>query len=227
MHKFLSNPGAFLRAVHLMIKSALFAAIVFALTNQLAHGGSATWKTNPGSSDWNTATNWTPETVPNGSSDTATFGVSNVTIVTFSAQFTTEVNSIVFTPGASAFTITPVDSLSHLTISGSGVINNSGIVQQFGNNTHVQSVPFMIEGAATIGELTTFNQSFYFQPSSSAGSGNFVLQSHRLLLISLMTLRQATGLLMSVRSSFSITVQPRAMPLSRSTVIRIMCLVVP
>ena len=29
--------------------------------------GSATWDLNPGSGDWNTATNWTPATVPNGS----------------------------------------------------------------------------------------------------------------------------------------------------------------
>jgi autotransporter-associated beta strand protein len=140
-----------------------------------ASGGSATWKTNPESSDWNTAMNWTPETVPNGPSDIATFGVSNVTTVTFSAQFTTVLNSVIFIPGASAFTITPVDSLSHLTISGAGVINDSGIVQQFGDNTHVQSVPFFISGGATIGELVTFNQSFYFQPNASAGSGNFVL----------------------------------------------------
>ncbi len=153
-------------------KLLIVLSLAFAIDGQ---AGSATWKTNPGSSDWNTATNWTPETVPNGPSDIATFGVSNVTIVTFSAQFTTVVNSVVFTPGASAFTITPVDSLSHLTISGAGVVNNSGIAQQFGDNTHVQSVPFFISGGATIGGLITFNQSFYFQPNASAGSGHFVL----------------------------------------------------
>jgi hypothetical protein len=31
--------------------------------------GNATWDLDPGSGDWNTATNWTPTTVPNGSAD--------------------------------------------------------------------------------------------------------------------------------------------------------------
>jgi hypothetical protein len=63
---------------------------------QTAFADSATWKLNPTSGDWNTATNWTPETVPNGPSDTATFATSNTTEVSFSA--TVEVNGIVFTP---------------------------------------------------------------------------------------------------------------------------------
>jgi hypothetical protein len=41
-----------------------------------------------------------------------------------------EVNGIVFSPGASAFTITePLDE--SLTISGSGITNNSGVMQNF------------------------------------------------------------------------------------------------
>ena len=31
-----------------------------------AHAGSATWNLNPASGDWDTASNWTPNTVPNG-----------------------------------------------------------------------------------------------------------------------------------------------------------------
>ena len=46
-----------------------------------AFGGSATWRFDPGNSSWNVLEpeNWTPETVPNGPADTATFDVSNVT----------------------------------------------------------------------------------------------------------------------------------------------------
>src|ERR1051325_10200533 len=165
------------------MKRKIFPKLVICLlflATPASYAGSATWKSNPTSSDWNTASNWTPETVPNGPSDVATFSVSNVTTVTFSAQFTTEVNSIVFGSGASAFTITPVDSLSHLTISGAGVINNSGIVQNFGNSIHVQSVPFIIEGNATIGQLVTFNESFSFESDASAGDGTFVLANDAL-----------------------------------------------
>ena len=68
-----------------------------------AFAGSATWNLNPTSGDWNTATNWTPATVPNGPNDTATFGVSNTTGVSTFSTF--EVDGIVFNPGASTFTI--------------------------------------------------------------------------------------------------------------------------
>jgi hypothetical protein len=40
--------------------------------NTASGPGSATWKLNPGSGDWNTASNWMPATVPNGPSDVAT-----------------------------------------------------------------------------------------------------------------------------------------------------------
>src|SRR5215472_9692635 len=76
-----------------------------------AFGGSATWNLSPGNSDWNTATNWTPATVPNDPSDVASFAVSNTTNITCSAGV--ELDSIVFEPGASAFTITaPVDTFA-------------------------------------------------------------------------------------------------------------------
>ena len=68
-----------------------------------ARAGSATWKASPTNGDWNTAANWTPTTIPNGVSDVATFGASNQTSVT--ASLSTEVSTIVFNPGASAFNI--------------------------------------------------------------------------------------------------------------------------
>ena len=72
-------------------------------TAQFAHSGSATWNLDPTSGDWNTAANWTPATVPNGSSNIATFDVSNLTDASLSGGVT--VNSIVFTTSASPFTI--------------------------------------------------------------------------------------------------------------------------
>src|SRR6266446_9157462 len=90
--------------------------------------GSATWNLNPISNDWNTATNWTPATVPNGPTDVATFDLSNTTDVFVSAS--TLVDSIIFNSGASAFTITGEIGTS-LTISGQGVVNNSGVTQNF------------------------------------------------------------------------------------------------
>src|SRR6516165_10216804 len=74
------------------------------LSRQGSFAGSATWNLSPTSGDWNTPANWTPATVPNGPNDTATFGVSNVTGLSFS--HTIEINGIVFNAGASAYTIT-------------------------------------------------------------------------------------------------------------------------
>ena len=95
------------------------------LSVQSAQAGSATWDLDPATNLWNTAANWTPDTVPNDPSDNATFGLSNTTGVAVSA--TTEVNQILFGSGASPFTIT-VNAPAVLTIDG-GVVNTSGTNQ--------------------------------------------------------------------------------------------------
>jgi len=92
-----------------------------------SYGGSATWNLNPSTGNWNNAANWTPATVPNGPTDIATFSLSNAPAVSLSA--TTEVNTIVFSAGASPFTIS--NSVLTLTISGAGITNNSGTTQNF------------------------------------------------------------------------------------------------
>src|SRR2546430_6181217 len=89
--------------------------------------GSATWKATPANTDWNSAANWIANGPPNGPADTATFATSNKKRPVISQ--TTEVNGIVFNPGASAFTIT--SPFFAFTISGVGITNNSGIVQHF------------------------------------------------------------------------------------------------
>jgi autotransporter-associated beta strand protein len=93
-----------------------------------ALAGSATWNLNPTSGDWNTAANWMPNTVPNGPDDIATFAASSQTDISVSGAI--EVNGITFVPGASDFTINVVESVV-LTISGTGITNNSGITQKF------------------------------------------------------------------------------------------------
>ncbi|MGH8093429.1 MAG: beta strand repeat-containing protein [Chthoniobacterales bacterium] len=72
-------------------------------------------------------------TVPNGPADTATFDVSSTTNLTFSAL--TEVNGITFDSGASAYTINVIPPVV-LTISGAGIVNNSGTTQNFITRDH-------------------------------------------------------------------------------------------
>ena len=103
------------------------------LASQLAFAGSATWNLNPTNGDWNTAANWTPSTVPNGAADTATFDTTNKNVVALSSDV--EVSSIVFNPGASSYTINAGGTISAtaLTLSGQGIVNNSGVLQNIFN----------------------------------------------------------------------------------------------
>ena len=73
-------------------------------TASSSFAGSATWKATPANTDWNSAVNWIANGPPNGPADTATFATSNIRRPVISQ--TTDVNGIVFNPGASAFTIT-------------------------------------------------------------------------------------------------------------------------
>src|SRR5207237_8959687 len=90
--------------------------IALAAGVQSLDAGSATWNLNPTSNDWNTAENWTPQTVPNTEADTATFGRSNIINLTIgewsdgSENTVTRVGELVLAEGASAYTIsvTPV-----------------------------------------------------------------------------------------------------------------------
>jgi autotransporter-associated beta strand protein len=169
----------------------LLAAVVLLLlrlAQNSAFAGSATWKANPVSSDWNTAANWTPPTIPNRASDTATFATSNRRAVSVSAN--TEVNGIVFNAGASAFTITANPAFTSLglalTLSGVGITNNSGVAQNFVTAVvsafQIGQVHFT--NSATAGTSTIFtnnsatiNSGFpgvmRFSDTSTAGNGSF------------------------------------------------------
>lgn len=156
---------------------------VFWITPDL-RAGSAQWSSSPSSGDWNTANNWTPATVPNGSSDTATFASSAQTAVSISAN--TQVNGITFDTNANAFNITASAGFT-LTVSGAGVANDSGTTQNlvtaiddsgnigtisFRNNATVGSNTIITNSGATIagagGGVTQFRD------SSTAGSASFV-----------------------------------------------------
>ena len=151
----------------------IFAALSFA-GQRHSLAGSATWAINPINGDWNTAANWVPQTVPNMSSDTATFVTSNQTQI--SVRSIIQVGAINFNLGADSFTI--MAATYPLTLSGSGVINNSGKVQKFlcESEDGFNGV-FFFKNSATAGDMTTFKGSdssnFIFYDTSSAGSAVF------------------------------------------------------
>jgi hypothetical protein len=139
------------------------------------NAGSATWDLDPTSSDWNTAANWTPETVPDQNTDVATFDASNITEISVAIEFGFGLDSMVFNPGASAYTFV-VDQSSSIGFGGAGVINNSGVSQNFdclnnmgfGNNsTAGNDVIYTNKNAG-------LNAWIQFSNSSNAGSATFI-----------------------------------------------------
>jgi len=164
---------------------ALLSAICLVLSLESNYAGSATWDLNPTNGDWNTAANWTPATVPNGPSDTATFDVSNVTTIMLPVAVVTgiEVDSLVFDTGASAYTViaTGGASGSILTVSGSGIANNSGLTQNF-LTVYGGAGPsgvIVFQNGATAGSSTVFTNdgALRFQNTSTAGSGIFTTRA--------------------------------------------------
>jgi autotransporter-associated beta strand protein len=156
----------------------LAAAILTLLlsTASSSFAGSATWKKSPTTDDWFTASNWMPRTIPNGPGDTATFASSNQTSVDI--VFNLEVNGMVFKPGASAFTIATNPQVTpELTISGVGITNNSGTVQNFVVNPGAAQILFA--NSATAGSLTAYTSfgTITFSQTSTAGNASFTNNS--------------------------------------------------
>ena len=190
--------------------TGIFGALILMLCIQDSYADSAAWNLNPGSDDWNTAANWTPNGVPNGTFpngpfDIARFAQSNITEVSLSAE--TNVASIVFDANASAFTINTESQL--LRLEGAGIVNNSGIAQNivagrpfgligfFNNSSAGTNVTYTIEPDPTNGQ--GFSGAIFFlthllpemRPSSSprVRLGMATVD----LLISVKILRQALG----------------------------------
>src|SRR2546426_8444421 len=114
---FASNFSALrVRSRVLLLTAAIMLFVLSAQSTTFA--GSAMWRKFAPHENWDTARNWTPQTVPNGPTDTATFDKSKKIAPFLSAD--TEVNGIVFNAGASPFTIIASSSFS-LTLSGAGI----------------------------------------------------------------------------------------------------------
>jgi hypothetical protein len=147
--------------------------------------GSATWNLNPATNDWNAATNWMPNTIPNGPMDVATFAVSNITDIVIKGAVDT-VDHIEFTPNASTFTITVLSDdppfSPKLIFNGTGIINESGVTQNFVTKPNSASFgPSLIEfhNGATAGDGTAFasngpGTAMEFFDDSNAGTATIV-----------------------------------------------------
>jgi len=124
--------------------------------------------------------NWTPTGPPD---DTAFFGVSNITSLTFSRL--TFVSQIEFQPGGSSYTL--ITNPWTLVVDGTGIINNSGVPQNFvaAANPDADSAVLELTGNAVVGDRITYTSkgqttadhtppNVQFQGSASAGTATFV-----------------------------------------------------
>ena len=154
------------------VAAALRFSLIF-LVSAVAYADSAQWNLNPTSGDWNTAANWTPMTVPNGPADIATFALSNTTNVSISED--TEVNGIIFTSAATnPYSIT-VNSGLTLTLSGTGITNNSGIAQFLYLRWTIQRArtnPFHVTVRVQAMRVLLATARMQFLDNSSAGSAD-------------------------------------------------------
>jgi hypothetical protein len=139
--------------------------IILSLTLVIqAYADSATWNLNPATNDWNTATNWTPATVPNATTDIATFGASNTTSILTSANV--DLASLVFTAGAPSYTIA-TNRTRTLTFWDEGVRNDSGVQQTFSGG-------FSFNENSSAGDNVSYGlSSLSFNDNASAGSASF------------------------------------------------------
>ena len=128
--------------------------------------------------------------MPNGSADTATFGLSNTTNISISA--TTHGERIVFNAGASAFTVSTTNALPispTLTFSGAGITNNSGIIQNFmtagGGANNGGPAQIYFRNSAKAGSMTNYTShagtestglggGIFFYNTSTADHGTFL-----------------------------------------------------
>jgi hypothetical protein len=143
------------------------AMLTLVLSTASTFAGSATWKANA-DGNWNNASNWNPATVPNGPADTATFAHSNERFL--ASEVDIEVNSIVFNPHASAFTISEL--FNTMFITGVGITNNSGIMQTFAPGPG----EIIFDHSATAGTLTLYDNrgSVIFGGTSTADHATFI-----------------------------------------------------
>ena len=164
-----------------------------------------TWLANPGSSDFNTASNWDPASVPLA---VAAFGNSSITTLTFSGS--RNIDGFQLNAGAPAYTFNLTSGFG-LRFNGDGIVNNSSNAPTFnvtssllefdnassaGNaiiNLTAGTVSFLgnaTPGAARLSATAGSNFDFsgttgpagdnIISAGSIAGAGNFVLGANQL-----------------------------------------------
>ena len=143
--------------------TALLAGASLAVLPALAQD--ATWLASPGSSDFNTAANWTPASVPLG---IATFGNSAIPTLTFSGS--RNLDAFQFDAGGPAYTFNLTSGFG-LQFGGDGIVNNSSNAPTF----NVDSSPLSFNNASSAGNaiINVTAGTVQFLGNSTPGAAQF------------------------------------------------------
>src|SRR5215472_14337135 len=146
------------------------AAALLAATS--AHAQDATWLLNPGSRTFNTATNWNPAVVP---TNTAIFGASNSTLISFQPFTTTSIGTLQFNSDAPAYFFATSDGLfTSISVTGAGIVDNSANAPTFivGNQANLSFRNASTAGDATI--ITNAGGITIFADSATGGNARLI-----------------------------------------------------
>ncbi len=144
-------PKNVMRIFRLLLPLAIAASI------PITRADNGTWLANPVDNNWNNPSNWSSGTVPGGL-DTATYGTSSITSIVVTAY--SGLLDFHFQAGASAYTITYNIPDYFFFTSDGGVVNDSGVMQNF-----LLKAPTVADGnagvvifyfGATAGNLTSY-----------------------------------------------------------------------
>ena len=124
--------------------------------------GQEMWLANPGSSDFTTASNWDPASVPTG---IAIFGNSSITTLTFAGS--RNVDAFQFNAGAPAYTFNLTSGFG-IRLNGDGIVNNSSHAPTFNVDSSVLEFDNASSAGNAIINLTAGTVSFL--GTSTAGA---------------------------------------------------------
>ncbi len=142
----------------------------------MARAGSATWNANPDSSDWNTAQNWTPETIPNSLTDVATFATSAITDISLTTGSPyNNLATLQFNPGADSYSISSAGAGVGLEFFGDGIVNNSGKTQQLIATNNASLGFFNSSSCGDQTEFSVLGGSVTFDENGTANTAHFTV----------------------------------------------------
>lgn len=179
----------FVTAFHTLRFAIVFGLCPLLFAVEVAQAQNATWATapivvgpDPGTFDWNAATNWMPATVPTG---TATMGPTTGPAISFSSAATT-IGAVQFAAMTSVYSI-QVNPTTTFTINGAGVTNSSvnsqvidvetnvggqhGVLEFHNSATAGSNIFYTAQGALAMNAVPAI---INFRNSSTAGDANFL-----------------------------------------------------